>query len=94
MHSSSKAGFSEATECNVELGPQETRARQIYHNLLEGSISGFWHSSSPDSGINILQHPKRGANPLSADALSWLVNHVMGLFRNSSPSFSLIKCGS
>lgn len=34
MHSSSRAGFSKATERNVELGPQETRAKQIYHNLL------------------------------------------------------------
>lgn len=54
MHSSSSTGFSGATERNVELGPQETRARQIYHSLLEGNIFGFWHSSSPDSGT---KHP-------------------------------------
>lgn len=60
-HSSSKAGFSEATERNVELGPQETRARQIYHSLLEGSISGLWHSSSPDSGIKYPPASKDGS---------------------------------
>lgn len=65
--SSSRAGFSGATERNAELGPQETRARQSYHNLLERSIFGFWHSSFPDSGT---KHPPASKGWIKP-SLSW-----------------------
>lgn len=66
-HSSSRAGFSGATERNVELGPQETWARQIDHNLLESNIFGFWDSSSPDSGT---KHPP-ASEDRSKPSLPW-----------------------
>lgn len=65
-HSSSRAGFSGAMERNVELGPQETQVRWIYHNLLHGYSFGFWHSS-PDSGT---KHPPASKDQ-SKPSLLW-----------------------
>lgn len=79
-HSSSRAAFSGAMECNVEPGPQETQVRQIYHNLLHSYSFRFWHSL-PDSGA---KHPLASKDQ-SKPSLLWFL--LMGW----EPSHGLIQ---
>lgn len=92
-HSSSRAAFSEAMQCNVDLGPQETQVRQIYHNLLHGYSFGFWHPS-PDSSI---KHPLASKDQ-SKPSLLWFLLRGWEPFRGLTQHFltllSLVQTSS
>lgn len=78
----SRAAFSGAMERNIELGPQETQLRQIYHNLLHGYSSGFWHSL-PDSGTKTSTSIQRPEQTIPALILA----HWLGTIPWAYPAF-------